>query len=207
MLAKRPIVLREVSGVRVGVLRRQLDDSDLTCGVRARVQEAIDAAGFELVDVDLPELELVDDVLGAVALREAWDVHRALYEREGEKYGEGTRALLELGSRIGDDEYRRGLELKERIAAAFERVFEHVDVLAGPTVAYPAPTVDPPFGTSEGELEGRYTAPYNLSGMPAVSVPCGVAEGTLPAGLQLAAAFGEDTLLLSVARAYKEVTR
>ena len=56
-------------------------------------------------------------------------------------------------------------------------------------------------------LEGRYTAPYNLSGMPAVSLPCGIAEGTLPAGLQLAAAFGEDALLLSVARAYEEVTR
>jgi aspartyl-tRNA(Asn)/glutamyl-tRNA(Gln) amidotransferase subunit A len=82
-----------------------------------------------------------------------------------------------------------------------------VAVLAGPTVAYPAPPEDPPFGTPEGEVEGRFTAPHNLAGVPAVSVPCGIAEGTLPAGLQLAAALGEDALLLSVAHTYEEMTR
>ena len=80
-------------------------------------------------------------------------------------------------------------------------------MLAGPTVAYPAPPEDPPFGTPEGELEGRFTGPYNLAGVPAVSVPCGLADGSLPAGLQLAAAVGDDALLLSVARAYEEVSR
>jgi aspartyl-tRNA(Asn)/glutamyl-tRNA(Gln) amidotransferase subunit A len=201
------VELRPAAGARVGALRRQLDDPDLTPGVRARVLEALDvlrAAGVEVVDVDLPELDLVDSAIGAVVLREAWDVHRQLFEREREKYGPGTRALLELGSGIDDDEYDEGLATKERIAAGFARVFEDVDVLAGPTVAYVAPLEDPPFGAPEGELEGRYTAPYNLAGVPAVSVPCGIAEGTLPAGLQLAAAIGRDALVLSVARAYEE---
>ncbi|MDX6474654.1 MAG: aspartyl-tRNA(Asn)/glutamyl-tRNA(Gln) amidotransferase subunit, partial [Gaiellaceae bacterium] len=208
VLAARPIELRPVAGLRIGVLRRQLDDPDLTSGVHDRVQAAIDAlaaAGFEVVDVEFAELGLANAALGSVVLREAWEVHRTLYARDGEKYGAGTRALLELGSRIGDGEYRQGLAVKEQVVAAFARVFEDVDVLAGPTVAYPAPPVDPPFGTPEGELEGRYTAPYNLAGVPAVSLPCGIAEGTLPAGLQLAAASGEDALLLSVARAYEEV--
>ena len=66
---------------------------------------------------------------------------------------------------------------------------------------------DPPVGTPEGDLESRYTAPYNLAGVPAVSVPCGLAEGALPAGLQLAAARGEDALLLSFARRLEEVGR
>src|SRR3954447_17784792 len=113
VMAGRSVVLRPVAGFRIGALRRQLDDPDLTPGVRARVLEAIDAlqaAGFQLVDVDLPELELVDGAVGAVVLREAWDIHRGLFEREGEKYGPGTRALLELGSRIDDEEYRQGLE-------------------------------------------------------------------------------------------------
>ena len=208
VMAHKPIELRPVHGLRLAVLQRQVDDPDLTPGVRARVHEAIaafEAAGLEVFEIDVPELELVDDALSAVVLREAWDVHRTLYERESEKYGEGTRALLELGSRIGDDEYRGGLELKEQVAAAFTRVFENVDVLFGPTVAYPAPAFDPPFGTPEGDLEGRYSSPYNLAGGPAVSLPCGIAEGTLPAGLQLAAARGEDALLLSVARAYEEI--
>src|SRR5207302_10844246 len=75
VLAARPIEFVPVSGLRVGALRRQLDDPDLTAGVRARVHEAVEvlvAAGFDVVDVDLAELELVDAAIGAVVLREAW---------------------------------------------------------------------------------------------------------------------------------------
>jgi 2-dehydropantoate 2-reductase len=210
VLSGQSVELRDVGGARIGVLRRQVNDRDLTPGVAARVREAIDAlanAGFELVDVDVPELDLVDEALGAIILREAWNVHQALYEREADRYGPGTRALLELGREVGDADYERALADKERVAAGFARVFDSVDVLVGPTVAYVAPPEDPPVGTPEGDLEGRYTAPYNLAGTPAVSVPCGIAGGTLPAGLQLAAAVGNDAFLLSVARTFEEVTR
>jgi Asp-tRNA(Asn)/Glu-tRNA(Gln) amidotransferase A subunit family amidase len=195
---------------RIGVLRRQLDDPDLTPGVRERVREAIEALGargFELVDVDVPELELVDAALGTIVLREAWEVHRERYEREADGYGTGTRALLELGSRVTDDEYDAARADKERVTSAFARVFADLPVLAGPTVAYPAPPEDPPFGTPAGDVEGRFTAPYNLIGSPAISLPCGIAEGSLPAGLQLAAAPGDDAVLLSAAEAYEEVAR
>lgn len=208
VIAACPVDLRPVADVRVGVLRRQVDDPDLHPGVHARIGEALgalEAVGLQLVDVEFPELDLVDAALGAIVLKEAWDVHRELYAREADRYGSGTRALLELGSHVTDDEYRQGLADRDRTASAFAAVFESVDVLAGPTVAYPAPAEDPPVGTPEGDLEGRYTAPYNLAGVPAISLPCGLAEGTLPAGLQLAAAFGEDALLLSVAHVYEEV--
>jgi 2-dehydropantoate 2-reductase len=209
VLAAQPVELQPIERLRVGVLRRQLDDPDLTEGVRARVLEGLEVLsglGWELIDVDLPELAEVDDLLGTVVLHEAWAVHRELFEHESAGYGPGTRALLELGSEIGDASYREALAGKQRVAQAFSDLFETVDVLAGPTVAYVAPPEDPPFGAPEGELEGRYTSPYNLSGSPAVSIPCGLAEGTLPAGLQLAAAVGSDALLLSAAHAYEEAT-
>ena len=180
---------------RIGVLRRQLDDPDLTPGVRDRTHEAIEAlaaAGFEIVDVDLPELELVDDALGAIALREAWDVHRERFEREADGYGPGTRALLELGAQVSDDDYRAALADKERIAAAFARVFADVPVLAGPTVAYEAPPEDPPFGTPEGDVEGRFTGPYNIAGVAGdLAAVRPRRRARCPAGLQLAAAAGE----------------
>jgi 2-dehydropantoate 2-reductase len=206
VMAGRRYELRPVERLRVGVLRRQLDDPDLVPAVRDRVVEAIARLGVETVDVDFPELDLVDDALGAIVLREAWDVHKDLYTREGDKYGPGTRALLELGAKVTDAEYEAGLADREGVAAAFARVFEQVDVLAGPTVAYPAPHEDPPFGAPEGEVESRYSAPYNLAGTPAISLPAGLAEGNLPAGLQLAAAVGADELLLSVAHRYEEMS-
>jgi aspartyl-tRNA(Asn)/glutamyl-tRNA(Gln) amidotransferase subunit A len=106
---------------------------------------------------------------------------------------------------VSDDDYRAALADTERITAAFARVFADVPVLAGPTVAYEAPPEDPPFGTPEGDVEGRFTSPYNLAGAPAISLPCGVATGTLPAGLQLAAATGNDAVLLAVAEAYERI--
>jgi 2-dehydropantoate 2-reductase len=202
------VTLHAEAPKRIGALRRQLDDPDLTPGVRDRVSEALEtlaSAGFELVDVDFPELDLVDEALGTIVLREAWDVHRQLFEREGDKYGPGTRMVLELGAKVSDDDYQAALADKERVTAAFARIFADLPVLVGPTVAYPAPPEDPPVGTPEGDLEARYTGPYNVAGVPAISVPCGIADGALPAGLQLAAAAGNDALLLSVAEAYEEV--
>jgi aspartyl-tRNA(Asn)/glutamyl-tRNA(Gln) amidotransferase subunit A len=54
-------------------------------------------------------------------------------------------------------------------------------------------------------VEGRFTGPYNIAGVPAISLPCGLADGSLPAGLQLAAAAGDDAVLLSVAEAFEGV--
>jgi 2-dehydropantoate 2-reductase len=208
VLAGRAIHLRPVDRLRVGVLKRQLEDPDVRPEVRARVEKAIERlaqAGFEIVNVDVPELDLADDALGAIILKEAYAVHRDLLAREGDSYGPGTRSLLEAGAKVDEADYARALAGKERVAAGFARVFEEVDVLAGPTVSYPAPAEDPPVGTPEGDIEARFTGPYNLAGVPAVSLPCGTAEGALPAGLQLAAATGEDELLLSVAAAYERV--
>jgi 2-dehydropantoate 2-reductase len=209
VLSGREQRLSGVAGVRVGVLSRQLEDADLRPGVRAAVEAAVGrlrVLGLDVVDVDIPELDLADDALGAVVVREAYDVHRGLLEREAGRYGPGTRALLELGRTIDDAAYRAGREAMQGVAAGFARALERVDVLAGPTVAFTAPREDPPFGDPQGALEARYTGPPNLAGVPAVSVPCGLAENGLPAGLQLAAAHGADSLVLSVAAALEGTT-
>ena len=119
--------------------------------------------------------------LGMIVLREAWDVHAERYRSEGEKYGEGTRALLDLASRITDPEYRDALADCERVTAGFGRAFAQADILAGPTMAYVAPPEDPPFGTPEGDVEARFTGPCNLARIPAVTLPCGVGRAR-PAG-------------------------
>jgi 2-dehydropantoate 2-reductase len=206
-ISGQPCPVEPVAGVRVGVLSRQLAEPALRPGVRDRVRGAVDALaalGFDVREVDVEELDVADATLGTIVLYEAWQAHRTLYEAEADLYGDGTRALLELGARIAAAEYRSALADRDRVAAGFERALTDVDILAGPTVAYVAPPEDPPFGTPDGDVEGRFTGPYNLAGLPAVSLPCGEAEDGLPAGLQLAAAGGRDAFLLSVAAAYEE---
>jgi 2-dehydropantoate 2-reductase len=209
VLSGEPCPLERVSGVRIGVLRRQLAEPQLRPGVRSRVLGALDALaglGFGVREVDVEELDRADEALGTIVLYEAWQIHRTRYESEADLYGPGTRHLLELGAKLSEDDYRAALADRDRITAGFDRILSEVDVLAGPTVAYVAPPEDPPFGTPDGDVEARFSGPYNLSGMPAVSVPCGPAEDGLPAGLQLAAARGRDAFLLSVAAAYEEAS-
>jgi aspartyl-tRNA(Asn)/glutamyl-tRNA(Gln) amidotransferase subunit A len=76
-----------------------------------------------------------------------------------------------------------------------------VDVLVGPAAPYAAPERTPPIDTPEGRIEGIFSAPYNVSGQPAIVVPCGLTAGGLPVGLQLAARHGDDAGLLRVAAA------
>jgi 2-dehydropantoate 2-reductase len=208
VVSGRSCELRPATGARIGVLRRQMDDPAVEPGVRRRVEDALErlrSGGFELVDVDVPELDLADEALGTIVVKEAYDVHRELLEREGDGYGAGTRAVIEAGRDVDAQTYEHALEDKRRVADGFARILRQVDVLAGPTVAYPAPHEDPPVGTPQGNVEGRFTGPYNLAGIPAVSISCGFAEGTLPAGLQLAAATGADALVLSVAAEFEKL--
>jgi 2-dehydropantoate 2-reductase len=207
VLSGAPCPVEPVRGVRIGVLRRQIAEPQLRPGVRDRVLGALDALarrGFGVREVDVEELNSADATLGTIVLYEAWQAHRTRYEAEADLYGPGTRHLLELGGKISEADYRAALADRDRIAAGLDRVLAEVDVLAGPTVAYVAPPEDPPFGTPDGDVEARFTGPYNLAGLPAVSVPCGPAEDGLPAGLQLAAARGRDGFLLSVAAAHEE---
>ena len=171
--------------------------------MRERVEAAITGSpdlGFDLVEIDVPELDLADAALGDVVLKEALDVHRTRLAAEAGGYGPGTLALLRAAAQIDDERYRRGLADMARVAEGFQRVLAVVDVLAGPAVAYPAPAEDPPFGAPEGEVEARFTGPYNLAGLPARVGPLRHRRG-LPAGRLCSwpQRRGAEALLLSVA--------
>jgi aspartyl-tRNA(Asn)/glutamyl-tRNA(Gln) amidotransferase subunit A len=196
--------LWRVERVRVGVLVAQLADPDLHDGVRRRVGDAIEALGLPTVEVALPAGG--DELLGTIVLYEAWQVHRTRYEAEADRYGPGTRSLLEMGSNVSDADYRAALAARDRYLRDVAVLLSEVDVVVGPTGAYPAPPEDPPFNSPAGAVEARFTGPCSLAGIPAVSLPCGLAAGSLPAGLQLAASRGADALLLSIAARYEAAT-
>ncbi len=121
VLADRPLARRDVRGLRLGVLRRQVDDPDVLPAIRDAVLQAIDrlaAAGLEIVEVDLPELELCDASLGAIVVREAYESHRRFLEAGDDSYGEHTRALLDMGARCSDQQYADALATRQTVIAA-----------------------------------------------------------------------------------------
>jgi aspartyl-tRNA(Asn)/glutamyl-tRNA(Gln) amidotransferase subunit A len=79
-----------------------------------------------------------------------------------------------------------------------------VDVLLGPTTVSAAPRLDAP----EDEMSAlvRLTSPYNLAGIPAISVPCGFTKGGMPVGLQIAGRLFAEEMVMRVAEAYEQET-
>lgn len=196
------------AGRALGVLTAQLADPSVTPEVRAALDAALAAlasAGWELRDLTagwLDELPAWGDVLSVIVAREAVLAHHG---RDTARYAAGTRALLEYGATISDAAYARALARRDELTAAVDATLDGVDALAGPTVGFPAPEQDPPFGVGEDSGEGRFTGPYNLSGHPAISLP--VPAAGLPVGLQLAGRRGGDLGLLRVAAAVERQTR
>jgi 2-dehydropantoate 2-reductase len=186
----------------VRVLAAQLADPSVTSEVRTAVTAALAAlaaAGWDVRELTAPwldELAAWEEPLGVIVTREAHLVHAG---RDTRGYADGTRALLEFGASVSDEQYAWALERRAVLAAAIDASLAGADALAGPTVGYTAPEQDPPFGVGDDSGEGRFTGPYNLSGHPAVSLP--VPSAGLPAGLQFAGHRGRDQALLRVAAA------
>ena len=186
----------------VGVLASQLADPSVTDAVHAAVTGALSslaAAGWELREVSAPwlgDLPGWEDVLTVIVAREAHQVHHL---RDTSGYADGTRALLELGAAVTQEQYAAALGRRDELIAAVGTSMSGLDALAGPTVGFVAPVQDPPFGTGEDSGEGRFTGPYNLTGQPAIALP--VPSPGLPASLQLAGHLGGDAALLRLAAA------
>jgi len=190
----------------LGLLTAQLADPSVTADVRAAISSAVDAlaaAGWRVREVRAPWLGRLpwwEQVLAVIVAREAHLVHAG---RDTSRYADGTRALLEIGASVTGEQFDRAVADQAALAAAIDECLAGVDALAGPTVGYPAPERDPPFGLGDDNAEGRFTGPYNLGGHPAISLP--VPAGGLPAGLQLAGPRGGDLGLLRVAAAAERV--
>jgi Asp-tRNA(Asn)/Glu-tRNA(Gln) amidotransferase A subunit family amidase len=191
------------SSLTIGILRPQLLDVRLDDEVRVVLDAAIERLGerFDLVDVDSAPLDRLNDVIGAIILFEAWQVHGAMMTTRPEHYGAPTRRLFDEASRVSTSEYREALAERDRLLPAVTALLDECDVLLGPAGPYVSPEWTPPIDTPEGEIEGIFTGPYNVTGQPAIVIPCGATEAGLPVGLQLAGRFGADAGLLAAAAA------
>jgi Asp-tRNA(Asn)/Glu-tRNA(Gln) amidotransferase A subunit family amidase len=201
----------ELAGVRVGVLTNDLHDAFGTdAAVLVRVDEAIgilEALGAELVSVEVPSLPLAARAIFTIFPVELALAHGMIPSRRPEAYSDGVRKLLELGAAMPDEWLRAARRLRGRLRRELGEVFARLDldVLVTPTtprVAMPLSELEP--GRDLAALVA-YTCPFNLTGQPAISVPCGFADD-LPVGLQIVARPFDEATALAVAGRYEGVT-
>ncbi len=194
--------------LRVGVPRQYFFD-DLDGAVAAVTEQALQVIQTLVAEVKEVRLDVPTD--RKLQAAESWSYHAENVAKSAELYQPETLRRIRTGENVSAAEYnerRRELDEARRTIGA---VFADVDVLVTPTTPIPAPSIAElkanPEGLRPAELKLlRNTRPFNVWGLPAISVPCGYTKSGLPVGLQIAGASWREDLVLRLAHAYEQAT-
>ena len=174
-------------------------------------RKVIEDLGARFEEVALPSM--ADSLRPAtqIALAEAAQYHRSagFFPARSGDYSEEVRARLESGSRISAYEYLEALELRKRVRQEFDSAFERVAAILAPTIPVGAPRIGEETVQTGGKPEDvrnamlRFNRPSNLTGLPAISIPCGFTSGGLPIGLQIIGRALDEAQVLRLASAFE----
>jgi aspartyl-tRNA(Asn)/glutamyl-tRNA(Gln) amidotransferase subunit A len=202
-----------IEGLRIGVCRNHFFDRNQT-EVADAVETAIGdlaAAGATIHDFEVPNLEYGLGAIFAIELSSSTAYHDASL-RAGltPQFEPDVRSLIEIGRLVTGPDYLKAEQFRRVLIEDFQSAFEELDAIITPTTpltawARDATTVEI-AGGPESVLAAswRLTYPFNLTGMPAISLPCGFDRDGLPIGLQIAAKPFDEAMVLRVAQAYEK---
>ena len=194
--------------VKIGVPREYFYD-DLDPEVDGAVEEAL--RELEKLGGALAEIRIDVSTDRTLQSAEAFAFHAEVVRKTPELYQPETVRRILSGENIRPEQYEHARTDLEQSRRAIAKIFETVDVIVTPATPIPAPSIaelkQHPEQLRPREIVLlRNTRPFNVWGIPAISVPCGFTKAGLPIGLQIAAAAGRDDLVLRVAHGYEQAT-
>lgn len=200
-------------GVRLGI-----DRSYYEPGVEPEVRSAFEAAlevlhelGAAIVDVAMPPFEELIHAVFTVRGPEGAHAHAAWRDSRANDYSPAVLGRIRAGMQVPAVDYLAAKDEQRRLTGIMSGIVESVDALVMPTLSFAAmpreedPTIGP-GRTAKTAGFIRMTSPFNLTGHPALTIPCGLTSDGLPIGLQLAGPFDSEGRLVAVATAYEEAT-
>ena len=203
-----------IRGVKLGVPTNYFNE-DVQPNVTEAVAKAIrqmEFLGAKAIPVAIPDLDGVLDCMLAIAMSEAAVYHQASLRATPELFGDETRLLLEAGEMMPATVYINAQRARTAMKMALRQALRDVDVLVTPTQPSTALKIGQSvsrIGTREETVFGvsaRFCAPFNVSGLPAASVPCGFSLEAMPIGLQIIGKPFDEATVLRVADAFERNT-
>ena len=207
---------RGLGGLTVGICS-DLELVPLAADVRAvydATVQALEAAGARLVDVVLPEAELIFPAFRTIQAAEALETHRraGLYPARRAEYGADVLGRLEAAEEVTLEQYLLASADRERVRAAFGRLFGSCDVLLTPVGAGSPTPIGQETVWHEGveltfrELVMSFTTPQDLVGLPACALRAGFDALGIPVGMQFTGPPWAEARVLRAAQGLFDVT-
>ncbi len=198
-----------VSGVRIGVDERYIGD-DVDSELAAAVLEGarlLERAGATLVPVQMPDTVPLSRAWGVLCSTEAAAAHREFFPSRADEYGPWFRGWLELGRGYSAVDYAVASYTRLASNGTLAEMFDGIDVLVCPSMTTPPERVtqEALYGPMDEEewTWGRFTIPYDFSGSPTISLPCGLNSEGLPLSIQFIGRHLAEPLLVQVGHAYE----
>jgi len=133
-------------------------------------------------------------------------VHRDRLREHPDWFGDDIRRRLEDGTKTTSTEYILARRVQTESRKRCEQFFESCDFLITPTTPIAAPTIEGHDAVEQAGRLTRFTSPFNLTGLPALSLPCGFTSEGLPIGLQILSGAWQETKVLNLGYAFEQVT-
>ena len=186
--------------------------------VRAAMNSAIQCfqkLGASLQEVALPHVAESAEPCTQAAFAEATSYHRlaGYFPARADEYGEDVRERLATGAKVLATDYLRAFAIIKSVRKDFEEALARVDAILAPTVPIPAPGTRMKITEINSHVEPvraaliRLNRPQNVTGLPAISVPCGFTRTGLPIGMQIIGRPFDEVTVLRLAHAYEEATQ
>jgi aspartyl-tRNA(Asn)/glutamyl-tRNA(Gln) amidotransferase subunit A len=183
------------------MFRQDFDQDHETAFTEA--QRVLAGLVAETHDVDLPTVRLT---IGMDTAAEYYLEHQPYITTTPELYQPQTRRTLEAASRVTAAQYSQSQYEMARARADVAGVFSKIDLLALPTLRLPPQSIEELPKKPRGYLNLRLVMPFNLYGLPAVTVPCGFTAAGFPIGLQIVGPRFGESKVLALAHAYERST-
>jgi aspartyl-tRNA(Asn)/glutamyl-tRNA(Gln) amidotransferase subunit A len=202
---------RGVAGLRLGVAPGYFSGPALAPEVGDLVEQAfkeLEHLGATLVPVALPSFRLTLPAGFTILMVEVAQAHRRWLLERPSDYVAATRRLVELGSVIPavhlQAAQRARMAMRAEVQTAFRQA--RLDALVTPTLPITSMALDEMVVERDLPRLIPFTLPWNLTGLPALSVPCGFTPARLPAGLQVVGRPFGEAMVFRIGHAYQRVT-
>jgi aspartyl-tRNA(Asn)/glutamyl-tRNA(Gln) amidotransferase subunit A len=199
-----------IKNLRVGVPRQNWFDENL--GIDPQTEAIFNQAlkvladlGAKIIDIDGKPFSLARKANQTILVCEAYAYHEQTLRKVPTKFGTSVRRRILEGAFLDAADYLTAQRARAVIKRQIQANFSQVDVFAVPGAPRPPEAFDS-LDPNEQNLRPSFTNPFNLTGLPVISVPCGLTANNLPAGIQIAAPAFEEATCFRVAYAYEQAT-